>query len=72
MAYQLSYWKYARGPEHPDDLNEVIKPRRLRRVIEIEFVIRPIPKECDVITLERTDKQSPMVTIIWTRPRKEL
>jgi hypothetical protein len=70
MAYQLSYWKYAKGPDSPDDLNEVIKPRRLNKVSEIENVIRPIPSECDVITLERTDKQSVISREIWKRKRR--
>jgi len=69
MAYQLSYWQYATGPDKPDDLNEVIKPRRIKKVLEIEDVLRPIPKECDVILLERTDKRSLHSKEIWKRKK---
>lgn len=65
--YQLSYWKYACTRNNPDDLDEVMKPRRIKRVNEIDRLLRPIPKECDVVLLERTDKQSLHTKTIWTR-----
>lgn len=69
MAYQLSYWRKV-DPFRPDDWDEVIKPRKIKRVSEIEDKLRPIPKECDIITLDRTDNQSPVSKVIWERPVK--
>jgi hypothetical protein len=70
MAYRLSYWKYQTDASKPDNLDEVTPPRRIRRVSEIPLVIRPIPSECDVITLDRTDRQSPVSREIWVRPSR--
>lgn len=67
MAYQLSYWTYSYGPHRPDDLEEVMPPRRIKRVKELPRILRPIPRECDVVTLDRTDGQSSMSQVVWAR-----
>jgi hypothetical protein len=71
MAYRLTYWKYSYGPNRPDDLEEVIPARRIRNVKEMHLIMRPIPRECDVITLDRTDKQSPVSREVWKRNAKQ-
>lgn len=64
MALEISYWKM----EGKSDVE--IRRVRIKKVSEAteEGVIVSRPVDTDVITLERSDNQSPYFKVLWQRP----
>lgn len=64
MALEVAYWKM----EDKSDIE--IKRIRIARKAEIEYnrLIESRPADTDVVTLERSDNQSPNFHILWSHP----
>jgi hypothetical protein len=63
MAYLMDFWKM----EGKSDV--ALKTIRLKRLANISEFIQTIPTECDLVTISRSDGQSPMCEEIWKSPR---
>jgi len=66
VAYQVSYWKM----EGASDIElKHVRIKRVKEAYDLAFRARVYgekPSGTQVITLERTDKQSPNVKELWT------
>lgn len=65
MALKLTYWKRVH-PDRPEDMDQVME-RRINKVEDIPEKMRPMPRDVDVVALERTDGQSNRFKIVWER-----
>lgn len=64
MALEVSYWKV----EGKSDVElRRVRVKKLNEATD-EGIVVSRPHETDVITLERSDNQSPYYRILWQRP----
>jgi len=63
MAQQITFWKM----EGKSDIE--IKTVRLKSKADIAPVMATLPVGTDIVTLDRTDKQSNITHEIWTSSR---
>lgn len=63
MAQQITFWKM----EGNNDVE--LKTIRLKTKADIPEIMLLMPEDCDVATLDRTDKQSHIVHDIWSSKR---
>jgi hypothetical protein len=64
MAYEVGYWQ-------PDGKGESqIRATRIKKVVEAAALAEPQnrPSGCVRVTLDRTDKQSPVTKDLWVKP----
>lgn len=74
MAYQITFWKC----EGKSDIE--LRTQRIKAVIEAGAIVdsftfnrsrfpnERINRECKIITLDRTDNQSPVTKELWIAP----
>lgn len=63
MAQQITFWKM----EGESDVE--LATHRLKTKADITTVMTKMPLDCDVATLDRTDRQSHITHIIWAHNR---
>lgn len=63
MAQQITFWKM----EGKSDVE--LKTIRIKTKRDIPEVMLKMPSDCDVATLDRSDKQSMITHEIWKSPK---
>lgn len=63
MAQQVTFWKM----EGKSDVE--IKTIRLNRIYELAEVMANLPDDCDIVTVDRSDKQSNIIHEVWQSNR---
>lgn len=63
MAQQITFWRM----QGKSDIE--LKTFRLQTKADIAHIMTLVPEGCDVVTLDRTDKQSNIIHEIWHSDR---
>lgn len=73
MAYELNYWEKNNYRGNPDDF-DCLKTVRIKSIEEVQSLSLPHnrPDNTNMITLDRTDRQSNVSRIIWKWPDREV
>ena len=69
MAYQLHYWAKEHYWTEENEAYYELKVVRLNKISEAEQLALEAnrPTETDLVTVDRTDHQSPIEKVIWKR-----